>query len=328
MKKVVTFLLSQCAVWSLIIFMTLQAEASNEQTLVMTTNMECSIWSAPETSEANRVKRIPEGYQVTVYPTVIASTNGDGKTFYQTVKGNYVLCRCLSASVPDGTPTQKQVGAYQMYLCGSTANGTPIYFYENYKKSPWYKENEIVWNWYSDSGSGSYSVFEYEFQYPGHENDTWPQYLIDALNESGVTPYMNDYEKAVTVARYLDGRISYDYVTVAAMEAGNPYSRASLTTYGTFSNNLAVCQGLTNAYNTLLQMLGIECYFEIGIAGRGTIGHSWNKILIGGVPYYTDLTYNICLNNENYLMISLETISKDHFWQMEYGITADDNIWE
>lgn len=302
--------------------MTLQVDAANEQTLVMTTNMECSVWAAPETSEVNRVKRVPEGYQVTVYPTVIASTNGDGKTFYQTIKGNYVLCRCLSASVPDGTPTQKQVGNYQMYLCGSTANGTPIYFY---KRSPWY--SEIVWNWYIGDTIVDTSI-EYRFQYPGHENDTWPQYLIDALNESGVTPYMSDYEKAVTVARYLAGRIVYDNSTRSAMANGGSYPKSRFTTYGTLHNNIAVCQGLTNTYNTMLQMLGIECYSEGGITATSTLGHEWTRIMIDGIPYYTDITYNICWKYDKCLMVNAETIAIDHFFETEYGITHNDNIWE
>lgn len=63
------------------------------------TIMACSVWSAPATTEANRVKKIPAGYTVTIYTDVIVqSTLGDGKTFYQTAKGCYILCKCFDAS--------------------------------------------------------------------------------------------------------------------------------------------------------------------------------------------------------------------------------------
>lgn len=81
-----------------------------------TTIMECSVWSAPNTAEENRVKKIPAGYNVTVYPEVVESTAGDGKTFYMTSKGCYILCKCFGDT--DETPA-----AYG-------DNGTPVLVYE------------------------------------------------------------------------------------------------------------------------------------------------------------------------------------------------------
>lgn len=68
-----------------------------EPVTVLTTQR-CSIWSAPATAEENRVKYVDEGYQITVYPEVIQSGSGDGKTFYRTVKGAYVLCKCVTGA--------------------------------------------------------------------------------------------------------------------------------------------------------------------------------------------------------------------------------------
>lgn len=73
------------------------------QTKTITTTQECSIWSKPDTSEGNRVKKIPAGWNVTIYPTVVQSTKGDGKTFYQTVKGCYILCRCCDGNETPST---------------------------------------------------------------------------------------------------------------------------------------------------------------------------------------------------------------------------------
>lgn len=79
------------------------------------TTMECSIWSAPSTEEKYRVKTVPAGYSVTVNVNVIPSITGGDKTFYKTIKGNYILCRCLTTQgiaveVPE--PTAEEIYAY------------------------------------------------------------------------------------------------------------------------------------------------------------------------------------------------------------------------
>lgn len=90
---------------------TLKVEAASKSAKFLTL-MECSVWSAPATVGANRVKKIPAGYPVTVYTNkVYYSTTGDGKTFYKTVKGSYILCKCLDVNGTSGkktdTPTSK-----------------------------------------------------------------------------------------------------------------------------------------------------------------------------------------------------------------------------
>lgn len=77
------------------------------EAVTLTTTMECSVWSAPATKEVNRVKKIPAGYAVKVYKTPVASTLGDGKTFYKTSKNCYILCKCFGESE---TQTQKTTG--------------------------------------------------------------------------------------------------------------------------------------------------------------------------------------------------------------------------
>lgn len=60
-----------------------------------TTVMECSVWSRPNTSEQYRIKKIPAGYDVKIGPAVYQSELGDGKTFYRTIKGSYILCKAF-----------------------------------------------------------------------------------------------------------------------------------------------------------------------------------------------------------------------------------------
>lgn len=49
------------------------------------------------------MKYVDAGYTITIYPEVIESLVGDGKTFYRTVRGSYVLCRCVTDGNENGT---------------------------------------------------------------------------------------------------------------------------------------------------------------------------------------------------------------------------------
>lgn len=261
-----------------------------ESYYVLPTTMECSVWSQPATQEPYRVKKIPAGYPVTVdLSAVVNSTISDGKTFYRTVTGNYILCKCFDTTGVVINPDKKRVGKNDMVVWSYSTNGTPIYYYDSGVTPEWF--------WNNPTG--------------------WPQYLIDAINESGVTPVMSDYDKAVTLARYISKRLKYG-------DLGDMYTAA--TTKGALTNNVAICQGYTNAYNQLLQMMGIECYYVTGYAnnGRTTGRHGWTKLIIDGVTYYTDTTW--LKAGERYLMTTLESMSRDHDGDV-YGITKMDTVW-
>lgn len=175
--------------------------------------------------------------------------------------------------VPVTAVETKQVGYFTMYVWNYTTNGTPLY--------------DVV----------------------NSDNPGYPQYMIDALSDSGVTPDMSDYDKAVTVARYLARRVSYDY---------SHESRS--TTYYTLHNNKTMCQGYSNTFSQLMYMLGIECYVDYNST------HAWNRVVINNTSYYVDITYNVGLGNEQYMMVSYDYISQDHIFQGE-TITLYDAIW-
>lgn len=102
-KKVSAAMLSLVMVLCFVLAAT-PMEAKAAQQTILTTTMECSVWSAPSTKEQYRVKKIPANYPVTVYTDVIQSQDGDGKTFYKTAKGAYILCKCFGASQTPQTP--------------------------------------------------------------------------------------------------------------------------------------------------------------------------------------------------------------------------------
>lgn len=67
--------------------------SANGTSTVQTTYETCSIWSVPNSSAANRVKYVSEGYPITIYPTPILGS--DGKYYFKTIRGSYVLAKCV-----------------------------------------------------------------------------------------------------------------------------------------------------------------------------------------------------------------------------------------
>ncbi|MCR4925189.1 MAG: transglutaminase-like domain-containing protein, partial [Clostridiales bacterium] len=75
-----------------------------------------------------------------------------------------------------------------------------------------------------------------------------------------------------------------------------------------------VCQAYTNLYMIMCRYVGIDCSVVRGSAVNNgvTETHSWNKLIIDGKEYYTDITWNDCLNRKAYFMMSESEISADH----------------
>jgi len=236
----------------------------------------------------------------TVEPTpTVAPTAVPTEAAVEAVPTEVVI---VETPVPTATPTPeptpvpavvtKWVGSYEMFIWSYTANGTPIY--------------DVV-----------------GVTIPGY-----PQYMIDALSDSGVTPEMSDYDKAATLARYLARRVSYDYNTYdySILEPKQlPY-----TTYFTLHNNRAICQGYANTYSQLLRMLGIESYVEAGTAQKDdgtTCAHAWNLVIINGTYYYTDITWHSSMNYDEKYIMNLSSGIGTVRTVNNRKVTISDKIW-
>ena len=119
-KKLLTILLLTAVVITSINVGLVKSEAAG-QTKTITTTQECSIWTQPNTSEQYRQKKIPAGHQVTIYTDVVPSTRGDGKTFYKTIKGAYILCKCV-----DGAPAANVIATGTNYKTPYTAANVTV----------------------------------------------------------------------------------------------------------------------------------------------------------------------------------------------------------
>ena len=152
-RKLVTTVLALCVAAGLFSAMPINSKAA-QGTVVLSTTMECSVWSAPATVEANRVKKIPAGYQVTVIPSVVASTIGDGKTFYQTAKGCYILCKCF------GETEQIQPAPSTDPYSPENISATLLAYKNVYPEGMRWTGNENVYYW--DSSILGYGLYGYD----------------------------------------------------------------------------------------------------------------------------------------------------------------------
>lgn len=282
----------------------------------MATIQECSIWSQPNSASEYRIKKIPAEYSVSVYSGVI---NGkDGKKYYQTIKGNYIISKYLVAG-----SAQKQVGMFDMYLWKNTSNGVPLYAYGTVQPEMW---GEI----FTYSGPVShrtsygfgYNLDDIEYTHPRLDDEQiigWPQYLVDFVEEMGITPEMSDYEKAYTVGLYIGENVKYD----------RDFHTGCQTTKYLVEKRKAVCAGYANAYVNICHMLGIECYRQSGVNKTTGNNHAWNRVVIGGKNYYVDVTLHTGKNWTNKYLMSENANSffSTHLLHEENDGATYDCVW-
>lgn len=97
LKRISNFMFAIAAACVLTLAIGEEAKAASAP-VTKTTTMACSVWSAPATADGNKVKSVDAGHSVTVYPDGVQSTSGNGKLFYQTTDGMYILCNCVVAN--------------------------------------------------------------------------------------------------------------------------------------------------------------------------------------------------------------------------------------
>lgn len=117
----------------------------------------------------------------------------------------------------------------------------------------------------------------------------------EAINESfrlggevlarTLTDGMTDREKARALYDDLVGRVAYDF-RYYSDPAHMPYE--STVALGALRDDLAICGGYAHAFETLLDMAGIENYTVTGIS-KGE-HHMWNYVVLEGQGYYCDPT--------------------------------------
>lgn len=99
-----------------------------------------------------------------------------------------------------------------------------------------------------------------------------------------VPPYATDEEKALQIHDYLVTHTEYDQSAVS--QGKGLWS----TAYGCLIGGSAVCQGYSQAFQLLLNRMGVECGICSGNAGGEP--HAWNYIRLDQQYYWIDVTWD------------------------------------
>ncbi len=136
-----------------------------------------------------------------------------------------------------------------------------------------------------------------------------------------ISPDLSDYDKILQIHDYLITHTVYD--ESAAHSGKGLWS----TAYGCLIEGKAVCQGYAQAFQILLNRLGIEC----GICSGNADGeaHAWNYVKLHDQYYWVDVTWNDPVSetslsadwiHHNYFLINDEmlfrsrTLDEDQFY--------------
>lgn len=130
-----------------------------------------------------------------------------------------------------------------------------------------------------------------------------------------IKPNMTDLQKEYAIHDYIVNNSMYD-IENYNIDTMPP---EDFTDYGILVDGIGVCEGYAKAMFRLLNSVGVKCTYITGIAGGGP--HAWNKVVINGVFYNVDATWDdpvskdgIKILSHDYFNLTDEQMSKDHIW--------------
>lgn len=118
------------------------------------------------------------------------------------------------------------------------------------------------------------------------------------LTDSGTT----DLEKIAAVYDYICENVTYDYDRADEL--------ISHTAYAALIEGTAVCQGYAVLFYRLCLEAGIDARLISGTSGGQT--HGWNIVLLDGMYYYMDSTWDAGVTTYSYYMMGSVSFSRTH----------------
>lgn len=126
----------------------------------------------------------------------------------------------------------------------------------------------------------SYTMSKQEYK----ENKIlWDQAIEEVIGDLDV-PTLTDEQKALLIHDRLALRCEYDYENY--LDRSIPAS--SYTAFGCLVLGTSVCQGYSEAYQYLLELVGIDSY----LCSSDKLNHVWNIVNIDGEIYHVDVTWD------------------------------------
>lgn len=191
------------------------------------------------------------------------------------------------------------------------------------------------WQVYTDPRTDNMSAYKTSFILSAWESGT-PETLPKKDREiydrcaeiiaQCVTEDMTDYEKELSIYRWLTRNVAYDW---RHQDPSRHTPRDSYGPYGALVNGEAVCLGFATAFQLLMDMLDIECITVVGAAFNSSESHAWNMVKLNGEWYCVDATWDMGRSMRfDYFNVTSDYMAKtDHQWNYENTpmATATDN---
>lgn len=128
-----------------------------------------------------------------------------------------------------------------------------------------------------------------------------------------------DKENVKAIHDYLVNNTDYDMKNY--LKGTIPESSYRIT--GILQYGVSVCNGYTENFQLLMDMLGINCLSVSGKAdnGSGYGNHAWNMVEIDNKWYWIDVTWddptNIKMLRYDYYLLTDKELKKDHKWDIK-----------
>ncbi|MDE6088843.1 MAG: hypothetical protein K2G25_10745, partial [Oscillospiraceae bacterium] len=121
-----------------------------------------------------------------------------------------------------------------------------------------------------------------------------------------IDPALSDVEKIRKIHDNLV--ISTEYDLISAQSSQKDISNSA---YGCLVNHRAICQGYAQAFQLLLNRLGMECGICSGIARDQS--HAWNYVLLNQKYYWVDVTWDDPVKDAGENVLPEDWISHSYF---------------
>jgi hypothetical protein len=130
-----------------------------------------------------------------------------------------------------------------------------------------------------------YLMTKNEYAEKAKQFDAAVDAALDILDDG-----MSKTEKALALNDYLVLNTEYDTEKLQLADSGYDSHYLHNDAYHALVTRKAMCQGYAQAYDYLLEQIGIESRVVAGVAGGGD--HAWNLIKLGSSWYHVDVTWN------------------------------------
>lgn len=182
-----------------------------------------------------------------------------------------------------------ETALYQHYVTYGKNEGRKPY--ADAKVTATYAETKTLFGeTYYHSQTTNNGVYIYDSKPDGK----WKDYILTAIDASGVTNDTSDYDKCVAFNNYICSVVEYGTTPNA-----KDVDESGITDY-CLVTGYAVCNGYADAFQSMCCASGIECYIVTGYTPSGNY-HVWNMVKINDVNYYVDTNGNDISSN-SYLM--------------------------